>query len=566
MRLDWKLIFTKSPLCWADDWCFNGSVMVSTLAELKTYLDLVHIRYCLVKPFCQQLDYPVVETRELLPSFECDLWEYKHLPGFSLVAFERPIDYFSEIFQFDILHPVHHSTRADLAQNIIERNLAVFQSRMPRSLQANVRNLFTRQDVTDLNHYPRLSPFLYTMDRAQVFGLHGDHPQEMRFYLGGVYASFPSDLDSEIKRYGLRVGKFSLDHPEMYEQNRNFVCQHLMELYGFPFSSERRTSAALFARRLHKIGERFLVRTLSQSDRCITTVWSTGENSYYPQVDKVALVAVDEDYEQFHTLRDGGFFIDEERRIVILRVTYRQHKFSQDNVRQERALSVDTLEVIHPLTAETLPASGLIRDSSNMVLRLNDIVRGEHSGRIMYKRIELVEDTKTQEHRLKYLYAWLTKHQRRIIGYSDEFFSGISKVLNNYLYSQQFFDEFEEHKELYAEVTSRYSYILQARTIRLLEDLHAREVHGEKISYAEMLSGTVELLHALKFEIVSYFDSLVLTAISIGESMLNDRYLVRSYINRDEELLTPSGLEIRKNYGRLVSLIDELKAIRKTKN
>ena len=566
MRLDWKQLFTKSDPCWTDDWCFGESVKVSTLAELKAFLDLVHIRYCLVKPFCQQLDYPVVETRELLPSFECDLWEYKHLPGFSLVAFERPINYFSEIFQFDILHPVHHSARADIAQGIIERNLGVFQSRLPRSLQANVRSMFTKQDITDLTHYPRLSPFLYTMDRAQVFGLHGDHPQEMRFYLGGVYASFPSDLDSEIKRYGLRIGKFSLDHQEVYEKNRTFVCQHLMELYGFPFSSERRTSAALFARRLHKIGERFLIRAMSQSDRCITTVWNTGTNSYYPHVDKIALVAVDEDYERMNALRAGGFFIDDERRIVILRVTYRQHKFSLDNVRQERALSVDALEVIHPLTGETMPATGLIRDSSNMVLRLNDIVRGEHSARIMYKRIELLEDTKTHEHRLKYLYAWLTKHQRRIIGYSDEFFADISKVLNNYLYSPKLFDVFAEHKDLYAEVTSRYSYIVQARTIRLLEDLHVREVHGEKITYSAMLSGTVELLHALKFEIVSYFDSLVVTAISIGESMLNDRYLVRTYISKDEDSLTSNGLEIRKNYGKLVSLIDELKAIRKTKS
>lgn len=42
--------------------------------------------------------------RELLPSFEVDLYEYKALPGFSMVAFERPMNSFHEIFQYDALH------------------------------------------------------------------------------------------------------------------------------------------------------------------------------------------------------------------------------------------------------------------------------------------------------------------------------------------------------------------------------------------------------------------------------------------------------------------------------
>ena len=91
-------------------------------------------------------------------------------------------------------------------------------------------------------------PFLTMMDRAQVLTLKGDVPGHENFRLSGVYASFPSDLDTEIKRFGLRIGKFAVGDNEMYDQNRNFVYQYMMELYGFPISSERRTSAALFAR------------------------------------------------------------------------------------------------------------------------------------------------------------------------------------------------------------------------------------------------------------------------------------------------------------------------------
>ena len=565
MIIDWKSAFTQTHPTWIDEHSPHGGTHITTLSDLKHFLDLVHIKHALLKPFCQQVDYPVVETRELLPSFETDMWEYKHLPGFSLVAFARPINYFAEIFQFDLLHPIPAAMRLDMAQAMAAKNMAVFLSRLPRSLQDKMRILMENKDITDLTHYQDLMSHLLTMDRAHVIGMHGA-PQERKFHLAGIYASFPSDLDTEIKRYGLRIGKFSLDNPELYEKNRAFVCQHLMELYGYPFSSERRTSAALFARKLHKLGEKFLIRTISQSDRTITTNWSGKANAHYPMVEKIALIPIDEEYENLPTLRDQGFLIDSQRNVAILRVTYHQHKFSADNVRQERALSVAKQEIIHPITGAIYTGPSVIRDSTNMVLRLNDIVRGEHTGRIAYKRSEIIDNTSTEENRLKFLFAWLSKHQRRIIGYSDEFFASINKVITTYLYPENLDEKFEGSlKDLRMEVIDRYSYILQARTIRLLEDLTERELHGEKIGYGVMLQRVVSILHALKFEIVNYFDSLVVTAISIGENILNDRYLRRTYIERAEDKLTPGGLEIRKDYGKLVSLIDELQAIRKAK-
>jgi hypothetical protein len=395
--------------------------------------------------------------------------------------------------------------------------------------------------------------------------MHGPHPHDRSFCLAGVYASFPSDLDTEVKRYGLRTGKFKMDDLDAYDQNRNFVLQHLMELYGFPVSSERRTSAALFARRLHKSGEHFLIRVLGQSDRTLTTIYGDASARLYPQVDKIALVRVDEDQEDLDVdnLLEKGFFLDPERRVAILKVNYQQHKFSPENVRQERALSVRDQEIIHPLTGESLPCGGLVRNPTNMYIRLNDIVRGEYLGRAHYKRNELIENTDTEEKRLKFLYFWLSKHQRRIIGYSDEFFAHIDKVLSGYLLSPENADLFRDVAEYHQETLSRYNYILQARKVRMLEDLLARNVRGRRIGYAEMLAASVSLLHTLKFEIVDYFDALVATVIAIGESILNNRYLVRVYIERNESGLTRNGLEIRRNYGKLVALIDEFKSIRK---
>ncbi len=79
-----------------------------------------------------------------------------------------------------------------------------------------------------------------------------------------------------------------------------------------------------------------------------------------------------------------------------------------------------------------------------------------------------------------------------------------------------------------------------------------------------LLIGT-ELLTNLKFEFINYYEQLVFKAIYFAESILNDRYLIRSYINRKDDQLTDNGLQIKKLYRRLVSLVDELRAIRKTK-
>ncbi len=568
MAISWKNAFSKSAYASKENASLVDGVNISGLASLRCFLDTVHIRHGLLRPYCETPDYPVVESRELLPSFESDMWEYKQLPGFSLVAFERPINYFQEIFQFDMLHAVDDSLAAyegpacPLEGNILARNVQVLQSRLAKALQEPFRQRFSRKDTSLLDNYDALMPFLLTMDRAQVLSM----DRYNQFHLSGVFASFPSDLDSEIKRFGLRIGKFAPRNSQIYEQNRLFVYQFLMELYGFPIVSERRTSSALFARRLHKMGERFMVRALGQSDRAITTISNMETCGHYPRVDKIALVRVDADQEEaIERITDAGYFFDEEKRVVIMRITYKQHIFNADNVRQDRALSVQKQELIHPLTGEILANVNIVKDTSNMFLRLNDIVRGEYTGRTVYKRTEIVENTDTDEKRLKFLFAWLSKHQRRMISYSDDFYANVSKVLDLYLLDPENRETFEQLKELFQEVWSKYSYIQQARKVRVFEDIKLRTLHGERITYLRMLTESVALLHGLKFEIVSYFDTLVNSVIHIGDSILNDRYLLRSYINKHDSDLTPNGLEIRKQYRKLVALIDEFKAIRRSR-
>ena len=486
----------------------------------------------------------------------------------AMVAFARPLESFSEIFQYDILHPVLSAVNTaegascPLETHVIARNVQMFLSRLPKKLQDPFRDQFRRVDTAVLDYYPALMPYLLAMDRAHVFAtdVYG------HYHLAGLFASFPSDMDGEIKRFGLRTGKFKIGDNEMYERNRTFVCQFLMELYGFPISSERRTSAALFSRRLHKLGERFLVRVLGQSDRTITTIWNNGENRPYPRVEKIALVKLDpEQKDLIRACEEGGFFVDAEKRVVIIRISYKQHRYNADNVRQDRALSVERQELIHPLTGRAMPDVNVVKDTSTMILRLNDIVRGEYVGRAVYKRNELVENTDTDEKRLKFLFAWLSKNQRRIIGYSEEFYNNTTKVLDAYLKNPENQEAFALLHDLKQEVMSKYAYIRQARTVRYLEDIVARNYKGERLTYGRMLLEAIELLRDLKFELGNYFEPLMLSVLHYMEMILDDRYLLRRYINCPDEKLSKGGVEIRKNYRRLVSLRDEFESVRKSR-
>ncbi|WP_045214822.1 hypothetical protein [Desulfonatronovibrio magnus] len=565
----WYDYFTESQSYdWSDKMLPVPRFKINNIFGLKKYLDLIHIKMCLIKPFLETKKYPLVEARELLPSFESDLFEYEDLPGFSLVAFARPIEYFNEIFQFDIIHNCWENIDGSegdscpLFNPTHLSNKAVFQSRLPKNLQESFRECFSKRDVSELTNYPCTLEYILEMDRGHVMGMNARND----FYLAGIYASFPSELDPELKRFGLKIKKFKPNDNLGYELNRTFVYQFLMELYGYPVVSERRTSAALFARRLFKTGEHFLIRALGQTDRTITTLYSTGDQKFYPSLEKLALVRVEtKKKDTIKFLKDNKYFIDERKKAVILRVKYKQHKYDPNNVREERALSIERQDVIHPMTGEACSTLNIVNDTSYMTLKLNDIVKGEFSGRIKYKR-EIIENTDTHEKRLKFLFAWLSKHQRRIIGYSDEFYADVNKVMENYLLDAKHYDTFNDLYRLYQEVWNKYSYIKQARKIRILQELLQKQYSGRKINYLEMLDHTNKLLNELKFELVNYFDDIVARTINIVEKISNDYYLIHNYIQyKEEKDLTEYGRDVRKSYGRMVSLLDELKSIRKIK-
>ena len=136
--IKWQEIFSKDGFHWQDAYTTSEPVVIARLDELKRFLDAVHIRFCLVKPYQEHKNYPLVEGRELLPSFDNDMFEYKDLPGFSMVAFARQLDYFSETFQFDKLHPIvmeADGACCPLENQVLARNVQTLASRLPRMHQ-----------------------------------------------------------------------------------------------------------------------------------------------------------------------------------------------------------------------------------------------------------------------------------------------------------------------------------------------------------------------------------------------------------------------------------------------
>ena len=112
-----------------------------------------------------------------------------------------------------------------------------------------------------------------------------------------------------------------------YEREREFVYQFLMELYGFPIAAERRTSAALFARKLshrsNRTSSRFWEPRTGPSPA--SAAWSRSNIPWWKRPPSSLCPRLAEANPH---LGKQGFYLDPKRRVVIFKVTYQQHKYN----------------------------------------------------------------------------------------------------------------------------------------------------------------------------------------------------------------------------------------------
>jgi hypothetical protein len=514
----------------------NGSKKIHDRHILKEFLEYTHIKKGLLDAY--NADYPLIDARELLPSFEINFLEYKFLPCFSMVVFNRPLEYQEEVFQFDLMHSLIEAVpektpvkprRLTSREKLLKENTDRFLPHLTKEFRADFKQKFSQQDLTSLSCYEDLLTYIFHMDRAHVIAR--DNTDEFR--LLGCYASFPSDLDCELKAFGRRLGKFKAKDHTSYEKNRTFVYQFLMEQYGFPISAERRTSSALFARKLSRLKESYLIKVLGSSDRVITSL-NGFDQKMFPVVEKAALVPVPSDLQEMHGyLSDQGFYVDPGRRVVIVKVTYMQHKYNRNNVQEDRALSVIKQEIIHPRHGERA-FFNIIKDTKSFIVTLNDIIRGEYMGRISYRQEGVVASTKNHDDRLKFLYAWLTKNQRRFTSYSREFFEEMKKILNNYIMNPDYKLYFRKYPELHREVLAKIAYLQQSHHVQQLEKLaRRRPPFNRRLTQERFLALVLEFIEDNYDEILHYYDDLFEKCHNIISLITSQPYL--KSVGQDEE-------------------------------
>ena len=514
--------------------------------DLLKILEFTHVSVGLLKAYRE--DYPLVEPRELIPTFDAPLIEYKNLPAFSMAAFDRPVSYQDEGFQFDLLEDEGRPFDSSVAAN----NRQVLRERLPRDQIGYMEAFLGRKGITSIPRYRQVLPLICKMDRGHVIAR---NPQD-EFYLCGVFASFPSNLDGEIKRFDRQINKFKSGDNDQYAANRQFVYRFLMEQSGFSICGERHTSAALFARRLMRRREQFVVKVLGASDRTITSFIPMGAKGRLPRVEKVALVqARDLSPDNEQLLAKGGFYVDRARRVVILKVAYQQHAYHKDNVLEDRALSVARQEVIHPRSGETISVD-ILGINQDRLLALNDIVRGEFQGSIVYKRKEQISSTREISNRLKVLCSWLDKHRHILSDYSPDNFERIQRILHSFMDSPELLEDFYRNEDLVAQVRASMAHLRVAHRLRLVEKLvHNRsDASGRQLQHVHVLIILVHFLAQEGAALCRKHPSSLRKLLNLCRKQLTNPYIKRRYLSRPPR--TAMEREMMGEHRLLTRLVD----------
>ncbi len=98
----------------------------------------------------------------------------------------------------------------------------------------------------------------------------------------------------------------------------------------------------------------------------------------------------------------------------------------------------------------------------------------------------------------------------------------------------------------------------------MLEEISTRKYKDKTLNYEQMITEALNIAKELRLESIHYFETIIESTLYEIDRILNNRYLLRNYIEKSENQLTARGLEIKKNYGKLIAVRDEIVSIQKS--
>ena len=187
-------------------------------------------------------------------------------------------------------------------------------------------------------------------------------------------------------------------------------------------------------------------------------------------------------------------------------------------------MSILRQEIIHPYHGSREPNLNILKDTKRTLKELTDIIRGEHSGSITYRRSELITSTKTHEERLKFLSAWLGKNQRRLGAYGQETFEASKKLMNSYLSQRDNREVFARHRELHREVVQRLAYLDQVQQLQTMEKLAQPGKRQPGLGPSRRLALAVAFLEENQDQLPYFYPDLFQKCCHLFEQVLHYPY------------------------------------------
>jgi hypothetical protein len=234
-------------------------------------------------------------------------------------------------------------------------------------------------------------------------------------------------------------------------------------------------------------------------------------------------------------------------------VTYKQHKYTPLNVLEDRALSVVSQEIIHPVHGGRDSGFNLLKDTLRSLKDLTDIVRGEYLGSIIYRRSDLIAAPKTHEDRLKFLWAWLSKNQRRLATYSPENFMAAKKVLNSYLLNKDYKEVFARYPDLHRAALRLMAILTQAHQLQTLEKLTQKHADRRRLGPYQRISQAVSFLEGNREELLYFYPAMFRKFLDLWDKLMDYPYF--RHLQQDT---APPALPYRRRVWQLLVLGERL--------